>query len=465
MADIDLSNKLQKLQTAYKANPFPSATERVDRLNRLEEMVVRNSETICAAVTADFGCRSTINTKASDILPVIEACKHAKRHIARWMRPERRNSKFPLNLLGAKSSVQYQPLGVVGNISAWNFPVQLSLVPLVDIFSAGNRAMLKPSELTSNTSQVIAELAAQNFSEEELAVVLGDAGIAAQFSALPFDHLLFTGSTYVGKLVAKAAAENLVPVTLELGGKNPVIVSESANIALAAEKIMWAKTLNGGQICLSPDTLFIHESKLSDFIQSCRQSVAKMYPNIATDQDFTHVISDQHASRLSEMVQEAKDLGTRVVEFAQKSGTCLPPCLVINPLSDTKLMTEEIFGGPLSVITYSDFEQAIRIINERPKPLALYYFGEVSAEAERLMRETSSGGMVINDCMIHQLQEDLPFGGVGNSGMRSYHGFDGFKNFSHARAIFKQSRFDPIRLIRPPYSSRMRAYIENQFKP
>ena len=253
MTQTDLLTLLQKQQQAHLDAPYPEISIRKDRLNRLADMVTQNQQRLCDAVMSDFSCRSAINTKASDILPVTEACKYANKNIARWIRPQRRKSKFGLNWLGAKSFVYYQPLGVVGNISAWNFPVQLSLAPVADIFAAGNRAMIKPSELSEQTSELLAEIVKKNFAEEELAVVLGNADVAAQFSSLPFDHLLFTGSTHVGKLVAKAAAENLVPVTLELGGKNPVIVSETADIKLAATKVMWAKTLNGGQICLSPD--------------------------------------------------------------------------------------------------------------------------------------------------------------------------------------------------------------------
>ncbi|MCL4135269.1 UNVERIFIED_CONTAM: hypothetical protein GTU68_031477 [Idotea baltica] len=425
-------------------------------------MVVRHEKVICDAVNTDFGRRSAITTQASDILPVIEACEYAKKHLNRWMSPQRRKSKFPLGLIGAKSKVEYLPLGVVGNISAWNFPVQLSLAPLADIFAAGNRAMLKPSELSEHTSSLIADIVSDSFDQDELTVILGESDVAAQFSKLPFDHLLFTGSSSVGKLVAQAAAANLVPVTLELGGKNPVIVATSANIKLAAEKIIWGKVLNGGQICLSPDTVLLPQEKLSEFIECCQQSMQKMFPDIASDVDFTHAISAQHAQRLQILVDEAENAGAKVIRLGDQIGKCVPPSLVINPNLDCKIMTEEIFGGPLPIITYKDIQTSIDFINDRPKALALYYFGQDPDEIDRITHQTSSGGLVINDCFAHQMQEDLPFGGVGNSGMGAYHGFDGYKKFSHARAVFTQSKFDPLRLVRPPYGRAMRKYVAKQ---
>lgn len=464
MTQVDLLALLQKQQQAHLNAPYPDSSIRKDRLDRLADMVIKNQQKICDAVMSDFGCRSAINTKASDIFPVVEASKHAKKKIVRWMRPQRRKSKFGLNWLGAKSFVYYQPLGVVGNISAWNFPIQLSLAPLADIFAAGNRAMLKPSELSEQTSQLLAEIVKKSFDEDELAIVLGKADVAAQFSSLPFDHLLFTGSTHVGKLVAQAAAANLVPVTLELGGKNPVIVSNSADITQAAQKVMWAKTLNGGQICLSPDTVIVHAEKVQDFISACQQSVANMYPNIETDEDYTHVISEQHAQRLTKMVDEAASQGAKITSLGATTSRCVPPSLILEPELNSNLMTEEVFGGPLPIIPYVDIEQAITFINARPKPLALYYFGTDESEINAVTNRTSSGGLVINDCMSHHLEEDLPFGGVGNSGMGAYHGFDGFKNFSHARAVHRQSKFDPLRIIRPPYSKLLRRYIDKQLK-
>lgn len=464
MTQVELLALLTKQQQAYRSDPYPELSIRVDRLDRLSNMVVRHHDRLCEAVMADFGRRSVITTKASELLPIVDSCHYAKKRLPKWMKQQRRKTKFPLSLTGAKSFVVHQPLGVIGNISAWNFPVELSLGPIVDMMAAGNRIMLKPSELSSYTSSVLADIVQQNFDQEELAVVLGGSDVAKQFAALPFDHLLFTGSTYVGRLVAQAAAANLTPVTLELGGKNPVIVSDAADINLAAEKIMWAKTLNGGQICLSPDTVLIHESKLQDFIDSCQKSIDKMYPKLSENADFTHIISDHHAQRLADMVEQANNEGSKVIALAQGENQCVAPCLILDPKLDSKVMTEEVFGGPLPIVTYNDIQQALDFINDRPKPLALYYFGDNPSEIRRVTNETSSGGMVVNDCMAHYIQEDLPFGGVGDSGMGGYHGYEGFKNFSHARAVHKQSKLDPLRLVRPPYGKGLRRYIDKQFK-
>ena len=464
MNQTNMAALLLNQQQAHKNDPYPDVSTRIDRIDRLADMVVRHSDAICETLMADYGNRSPISTKASEVLTVIESCNYAKKHIAHWMKIQRRKTKFPFSLMGAKSLVLHQPLGVVGNISAWNFPIQLSLAPLVDIFSAGNRAMLKPSELSSHSSDLLAKIIKDSFDEDELAVVLGGAETAAQFSSLRFDHLLFTGSTHVGKLVAQAAAANLVPVTLELGGKNPVVISESADVALAAEKVMWSKTLNGGQICLSPDTVLVQEGIVSEFVESCKKSVAKMYPNIESDMDYTHIINDRHADRLRALVSEVEADGSTVIHLGEGSGRCVTPSLILDPKLDSKMMNEEIFGGPLPIVTYSSIEQAIEFINDRPKPLALYYFGTNKNEINLVTRLTSSGGMVVNDCLAHHLQEDLPFGGVGDSGTGAYHGYDGFKNFSHARAVHNQSKLDPFRMIRPPFGEKMRGYAEKQIK-
>lgn len=462
----EIQKLLEAQRQAHLKDPYPAYAHRIDRIDRLIDMVIKNEKPILNAVMADFENRSYFLTRVSDILPTLDNAKHVKKHLKGWMKPEKRKSNFPFGLLGARSKVEYLPMGVVGNISPWNFPVQLSLSPLADIFGAGNRVMLKPSELSPHTSQLMKDMARSSFNEDELAVVTGGPEVSAEFSRLKFDHLLFTGSTNIARLVSEAAAPNLIPLTLELGGKNPVIISSSADIRLAAEKIVWAKAMNGGQICLCPDTVFIPESLVEEFVTACKSSLKKMYPNPSTDSEYAHIISQRHADRLRELTTEAKDSGARVIPLSdvESGGRRILPSLVVNADETCRIAHEEIFGGILSIKSYSSLQETINYINNRPKPLALYYFGKDKQEIEKLTYETASGGMVVNDLLAHIMQADLPFGGVGDSGMGCYHGFDGFKNFSHAKAVYSQSSFDPFRILRPPYGHRVRAMMEKQIK-
>lgn len=459
-----LEAKLEKQRAAHISNPYPSAQDRENRIDRLQDLILDNQARFTDAVEADFGRRSAINTRMLDLGAVANACKHAKKHLRDWMKTEKRKSTFPLGLLGAKSTIEYLPLGVVGNISPWNFPVQLSLQPIVDIFAAGNRCMLKPSELTPQTSELMAELAEKYFDESELAVVTGGPEVAGQFSSLAFDHLLFTGSTNIARLVSQAAAPNLVPLTLELGGKNPAVVSPTAKLDHAATKIMWAKTMNGGQICLCPDMVYVHESVIDEFVESCKQQIKKLYKDFASDDNFINIISLRHAQRLEDLLEDAEQKGAELVRFAEPQGQCVPPTLVLNASSDARLMQEEIFGGPTPIMPYSDCREIADSVNGGEKPLALYYFGTDASEIEYLSRNVLSGGMTINDCIGHVAQEGLPFGGVGASGMGSYHGFDGFKNFSHAKAIYKQSPLDPMKVILPPFSGKLEKLVGSVLK-
>ncbi len=453
-------------RTAYLNDPYPSFEQRIDRLDRVIDMVVRHEQSFIDAVMSDFENRSPLMTQFSDLMPTLENFKYVRKHLKQWMKPEKRKSRFPLGLLGARSKVEYIPMGVVGNISPWNFPIQLALSPMADIFGAGNRIMLKPSELSPQTSQTMADAISSCFDEAELAVVLGGPDVSAEFSKTKFDHLLFTGSTDIARLIAQAAAPNLVPLTLELGGKNPVIISSSANIQKAADKIIWAKTMNGGQICLCPDTIFIQANQVEEFVTACKNSLNKMYPDSVADSEFTHIITERHANRLRDMKAESEASGARVIPLADKDaeGRRVLPALILDADESTRVAQEEIFGGLLSVRTYSKLQDTVDFINQRPKPLALYYFGNDKQEIDKLTYETSSGGMVVNDMLAHILQEDLPFGGVGESGTGCYHGFDGFKNFSHAKAVYKQSNLDPFKILRPPYGDFIKKGIASQIK-
>ena len=459
-----LSRVFELQRNGHLADPYPSAKVREDRIDRMLDMIVTNEKKLLDAVNEDFGRRSAINTRTLDILTLVMGCKHSRKNLRRWMRPEKRRSTFPLGLIGARSSIEFLPLGVVGNISPWNFPVQLSLLPIVDIFAAGNRCMLKPSELTPITSELMADLVSQYYTEDEFSVINGGPDVASVFSGLPFDHLLFTGSTSIAKLVAQSAAPNLVPMTLELGGKNSAIVSPSADLKKAAEKVVWAKSTNGGQVCLCPDIIYVHRSRYETFTQACRKEIETKFPSFAAAEDYINIITQRHADRLQSLMDDAEEKGAELIKFEEAQGQCVPLALVLDPPSEAHLMKEEIFGGLLTLIPYDDYRDVAQRVNAGEKPLALYYFGEDQLEIDFFKRKVMSGGMVINDFFAHCMQEDLPFGGVGASGMGAYHGIDGFKNFSHAKAIFKQSSFDPLSVIRPPIMKNLDRFLNLMIK-
>lgn len=466
---IGLSSVLNAQQQAHLSDPYPAAATRIDRLDRLIAMVIENSDQLCDAVNQDFAGRSSDNTYASDLMGIIGAAKHAKKLIPSFMKTEKRKIQFPLNLLGARCEVVYTPLGVVGNVSPWNFPVGLALQPLGEIFAAGNRCMLKPSELTPATSNIMAELSAKYFDQNELAVIQGGPEVAEEFTKLPFDHLLFTGSTNIAKLVMASAAPNLTPLTLELGGKSPVIITESANLTETATKVMFGKTLNAGQICLAPDYVFIPENLLDSFIEEAKKATAEMFPSYTDNPDFTSIITQRHYDRLCDLVQEAEGLGAEAIYLADKNikgntSKRFEPVLIKNPPLQSKVMQEELFGPVLPILTYTDLDQVIKEINSKPHPLAIYFFGSDKEQLNKVTQSTRCGGMTINDVIFHVAQDDLPFGGVGDSGMGYYHGIEGLKNFSHAKAIYKQSGMDIAKLFRPPYTDKYRKFIKKQLK-
>jgi coniferyl-aldehyde dehydrogenase len=456
----DMQAVLDRQKKAYLSEGAVSAETRIDRLDRAIDILKTHGTKLSEAMAADFGHRSLDQSKMTDIDASIGPLESCKKQLRKWMRPEKRKTMFPLGLLGGRSRIEYQPLGVVGCISPWNFPVQLTFAPLAGIFAAGNRTMIKPSEFTVLTSELMKELFAAAFDEEEVAVFTGGPEVGGAFSALPFDHLLFTGATSVAKHVMRAAAENLVPVTLELGGKSPVIIGKSANLELAATNIMAGKTMNAGQICLSPDYVILPEESRDEFVEHAKKSVAKMFPNIKDNPDYTSIVNERHFDRLNGYVNDAKEKGATVVEinpaeedFSQQEHHRIPPTLILDPTDDMKVMQDEIFGPILPVKQYKDIEETLDYVNSKDRPLGLYYFGQDSAEEREVLTRTTSGGVTVNDVIMHIAQEDLPFGGVGPSGMGSYHGFDGFKNFSHAKAIYTQSSTVSklAAAMRPPY--------------
>jgi coniferyl-aldehyde dehydrogenase len=367
-----------------------------------------------------------------------------------------------MSLAGAKSWIKYQPLGTVGVISPWNFPINLVLAPLGTIFTAGNRVMIKPSEFTPVTSELTKKMFKEYFDSAEAAVFTGGADVAASFSSLAFDHLLFTGSTQTGKLVMKSASENLVPVTLELGGKSPVIVDEKADLKKTATRVMRGKTMNAGQICLAPDYVMVPKGKSEEFVKESEIAVKEMYENLKYNESYTSVINEKHYDRLNSLIEDAKQKGAdiRVInpaneDFSQQEVHKIPPTLVLNPTDDMDIMKEEIFGPLLPVKEYEDFNETINYVNANDRPLGLYYFGDDKKREADVLNNTISGGVTLNDVIWHIGQEDIPFGGVGPSGTGNYHGFDGFKNFSHAKAIYKQFSIDLLAPMMPPYKGKM----------
>jgi coniferyl-aldehyde dehydrogenase len=449
-------------QACLREGP-PSAERRIQWIDRCIGLLTDHQDAIAEALRKDFGSRAPQMSKLTDVAGSIGPLKHAKANLRKWMRPEKRTpTPAILGWLGAKAEVQYQPLGVVGIIAPWNFPVNLTFSPLAGVLAAGNRAMIKPSEYTPHSSELMAQMFRSAFDETEIAVIIGGPETGAAFSRLPFDHLLFTGSTSIAYHVMKAAAENLTPVTLELGGKSPVILGEGADIPLAAKRVMNGKTLNAGQICLAPDYVLVPESQRDAFVAEAQSATARMFPTIKDNPDYTSIINLRHYERLQGYLADAKAKGATVVEinparedFSQQEFHKIPPTLVLNPTDDMKIMQEEIFGPLLPIKTYKSADEAIDYVNAHDRPLGLYYFGQAGAEQERVLTRTTSGGVTVNDVVMHVAMEDLPFGGVGPSGMGSYHGVDGFRQFSHRKAIYSQPVAKMVEgqlaNIRPPY--------------
>lgn len=470
----NMNSVLTRQKAAQLRDGIPSAQTRIDRLDRCIGLLVDHAEEFADALSQDFSCRPREVSMLTDIAGSIGPLKEAKASLAKWMRPEKRKTTPSLlGLLGAKAELRYQPKGVVGIISPWNFPVNLTFGPLAQVLAAGNRAMIKPSELTPATSEALKRIIAKAFAEDEIAVFTGAADVGQAFSRLAFDHLVFTGGTAIGRRVMMAAAENLVPVTLELGGKSPVVIGRSADIQTTADRIMAGKTLNAGQICLAPDYVLVPEDKRDALVDAMRKAVTGMFPKILDNGDFTSIISQRHFERISGHVADARAKGATVIEinpadedFAKQNTRKIAPTLILDPTDEMSVMQDEIFGPVLPVKTYKDVREAIGYINAHDRPLGLYYFGADPAEQELVLNSTTSGGVSVNDVIFHVAMEDLPFGGIGPSGMGAYHGFDGFKEFSHARGVYSQLKKDvgPMKAMRPPYGKGVRDYLAGQIK-
>ena len=459
-------DQLQQLfarqRDAFRANPMPSAEQRIQWLKALSQMLSSHQDALIKAINQDFSNRSADETLLAEIMPSLQGIHYACGHLKKWMKPSRRSVGMAFQPASAK--VIYQPLGVVGVIVPWNYPLFLAMGPLVGALSAGNRVMIKMSESTPATSQLVKDLLGKIFPEDLVCVALGEAEVGVAFSKLAFDHLLFTGATSIGKHVMRAAAENLTPVTLELGGKSPVIVSADVPLNDAAERIAFGKTLNAGQTCVAPDYVLVPRNRVDGFVEAYREAVTRFYPKLQDNPDYTAIINERQLQRLKGLLSDAESKGAKVINlYPGAQGRRLPQAVLLDGNDDMTIMQDEIFGPLLPIVPYDTLEQAFAYINQRPRPLALYYFGYNKAEQQRVLEQTHSGGVCLNDTMLHVAQDDMPFGGVGPSGMGHYHGHEGFKTFSHAKGTFIKQRFNAARMIYPPYGKAIQKLVYKLF--
>ena len=452
-----LISVLGRQRASFLRDGPPPLAARRETLKKLKEAILAREDDFAAALNQDFGHRSKEESLLFDVASTVSSINYLHGNLARFMRPEHRDVAWIFK--PGKNRVIYQPLGVVGILSPWNYPVGLSLIPLATALAAGNRAMLKPSEFVPATTALTTQMLAETFPEEQVAVATGDAKIGSAFTALPFDYMLFTGSIPVGKAVMRAASDNLVPVTLELGGKSPVIVAPDYDLKTAAHRIAYGKLANGGQTCVAPDYVLAPEGQVEAFATAFEQEGSRLYPNIADNPDYTWIVSDHHFERLSGLLADAKANGARVIDIGGTRGgggsrqsRMFLPAIVLDATDEMKVLQDEIFGPILPVVPYRALEDAVAYVNARPRPLALYYFGPDGPGRRMVLERTTSGNVTINDTMLHYAQEDLPFGGVGMSGMGAYHAREGFKSMSHAKGVFEQARFNLTNLLRPPYT-------------
>ncbi len=451
---INLDALLSRQKAAWQANQ-PTPAQRLRDLGALREVLKRRFDELADAMSADFGRRSKHESLLTDGMTVFHEIDHMRKHLARWSRSRHRMADWIF--WPARTEVQYRPVGVVGIISPWNYPVNLALIPLVSAIAAGNHVMLKPSEHTPRTSALLGELLAEVFPADRVTTVLGGAELAARFAALPFDHLFFTGSTEVGRKVMAAAAPNLTPVTLELGGKSPAIIAPDYPIETAAERIAAGKFLNAGQTCIAPDYVLVPNDQRLAFVDAMRAYVSRHYPALKTTPDFSSIVHDGHYRRLQSLVDQARGAGGHVVTLPDESAhdperRVFAPTLIVDPDPDWRVMQEEIFGPILPIIGYERIEEAVEFVNARPRPLAFYLFDYQRKRIRLVLRSILAGGVTVNDCVLHIAQSELPFGGVGPSGMGHYHGHAGFLTFSKQMPVLYQARWSSMALLRPPYS-------------
>lgn len=451
-----------QVHAASRREPFPDLAARRRRLDALEALLRDNEDALVAAVAKDFGQRPRQETQLLELFPSLEGLRHTRRHLKAWMLPQRR----PVGLWfqPGRAEVRPQPLGCVGIVVPWNYPIYLTIGPLTAAFAAGNRALVKFSEFTPATARLFSLLASRYFAPDELVVVEGDAQVAQAFVGLPFDHLLFTGSTAVGRQVMAAAAANLTPVTLELGGKSPAIVAPGYPLAKAAERIMAGKCVNAGQTCIAPDYVLLPAGQEEAFSAACRAAVAASYPDLVRNDDYTAIINQRHFQRLAAHLLDAQAKGATSVNLAPGANAdpvsrLFPPTLLLQVDDTMTVMQEEIFGPLLPIVPYERFEDALAYVNHHDRPLALYLFDHDRKRRETVLQQTVSGGVTVNDTLFHIAQDDLPFGGVGPSGLGHYHGHEGFLTFSKLKPVFHQSRLNGAGLLKPPYGARFERLI------
>ena len=459
MTPDTLPDRFQMIQAASRRPGLPTAAERRARLDTLKALVLDNRAAISAAISADFGARSVVETNLLEVVPLMASLTHARRHLGRWMRDEPR--PVDLKFQPSRAWVRHEPLGVVGVIAPWNYPLLLALGPVVDALAAGNRVMIKPSELTPAFSDLLESLVAARFDPAVLTVVTGGVDVARAFSGLPFDHLVFTGSTRVGREVMRAAADNLTPVTLELGGKSPAILAADYPVGKAARSIAFGKFINAGQTCIAPDYVLVPADRVEAFAGSVLDQAGRAYPTVQDNDDYSGIISERHRVRLREAVAAARAAGATVLDHADAAadGGKIAPTVVLNPPADSLLMQEEIFGPVLPVIGYRSLDEALAFVAARSRPLALYVFTHEGRTQKRILDATPSGGVTLNGTMLHIAQNDLPFGGIGASGMGAYHGHAGFRRFSHARAVYDVGPLNAFERLGPPWGALARTAV------
>ena len=462
--DLDRIFDLQR--AAYGRHPMPSADERIGHLEKLERALIDYQDHLAMALNADFGCRSGDESRLAEIFPSVEGIRYAAKRVKRWMKPSRRWAGLVFQ--PARARVLYQPLGVVGIITPWNYPVYLSMGPLTSALAAGNRAIIKMSRFTPRTAETLKIALANVFDEDQVTVLAGESGLGSSFSKKPWDHLFFTGSTQVGRHVMRAAAENLTPVTLELGGKSPAIISPEVPMQDAAERIAFGKVFNAGQTCIAPDYVLCPEKRMDEFLEAFTAAVGRMYPTLRTNPQYTSIINDAEHARLLALLQDAREKGARIVpvnpgreRFADTRK--VPVHLVLDVTDDMEILQTEIFGPLLPVVPCDTLTAAIAYVKRRPRPLALYYFDYDPQKIDRMLTQTHSGGAVINDTLVHAAVDDLPFGGVGPSGMGMYHSREGFLALSKAKGTLFKYRFNSGKFIYPPYGRFIHGLIYRLF--
>lgn len=440
-----------------------SYKDRMDALRTLERALIDHKDEMVRAISSDFNGRAPEETLLLEVVPTLGEIRDARKHLKDWMEP--RDVEVGWQFLPASARIEIEAKGVVGILGAWNYPLFLTIGPAVGALAAGNRVMMKPSELAPRSAALIEEIIKRTFPEDCVAVVNGGADVAREFSSLPFDHLLFTGSTRVGKLVMKAAAENLTPVTLELGGKSPALVHPDYPLERAAERILTGKLYNAGQTCVAPDYLLLPRARLEEFLTLAPRVVEKMYPKLVENPDYTHIIDAAHYRMLANHIKDALEKGARAIEINPAGETCnddnrvFPPTFLVDVNDDMTIMQEEIFGPILPLVPYETLDDAVAYINVRPHPLAFYYFDSKGSRVKDVLARIIAGGVTVNDCIFHVGQTGLPFGGIGPSGMGHYHGYYGFETFSKKKGVFLEGRWTPLSLLRPPYGGMARRIL------